>query len=155
MARPAKPIELQTRHNTKEEIDRRKKAQDRMKGKAVNVKPPYALSKGQKKIFGKIKGIYEKCDVLGELDSYILAETAVVIDRLQQIEQMINDAPELLKDKDLMSIRKGYTQDYYRACNELGLSPQSRAKLSGLSAAKDKEENDPILMLFKEEENEE
>ncbi|MBQ8135354.1 MAG: phage terminase small subunit P27 family [Clostridia bacterium] len=152
MARPAKPIELQTRHNTKEEIDRRKKAQDRMKGKAVNVKPPYVLSKEQKKIFNKIKGIYEKSDVLGELDAYILAEAAVVIDRLQQLEQMINDNPDLLTDKDLMSIRKGYTQDYYRACNELGLSPQSRAKLSGLTAAKDKEESDPLLMILKDDE---
>ena len=153
MARPAKPIELQSRHNTKADIEKRKKEQNKMKGNAVNVKPPYPLSKEQKKIFGKIKDIYQKTDILGELDCYILAEAAVVIDRLQQLEQMINNDVELLTDKDIMSIRKGYTQDYYRICNELGLSPQSRAKLGGLALARDKEETDPVLLLLKGEYN--
>lgn len=148
MARPAKPIELQSRHNTKAEISKRKKVQDQLKGSAVNVKPPYPLNKEQKKIFSRIKKAYEKSDILGELDCYIIAEAAVVIDRMQQLEQMINNDPGLLTDKDVMSIRKGYTQDYLRVCNELGLSPQSRAKLSGLTAAKEREENDPLLQLL-------
>ena len=33
MARPCKPIETQSRHNTKEEIEARKKQEERKKGK--------------------------------------------------------------------------------------------------------------------------
>ena len=77
-----------------------------------------------------------------------LAECAVVIDRLQQLEMLINNNPELLTDKDIMAIRKGYTQDYFRLCNELGLSPQSCAKLGSLSLQKDQQNNDVLLKIL-------
>ncbi len=99
-------------------------------------------------IFCKIRDVYQKVDLLGELDCYVLAECAVVIDRLQQLEMLINNNPELLTDKDIMAIRKGYTQDYFRLCNELGLSPQSRAKLGSLSLQKDQQNNDVLLKIL-------
>lgn len=148
MARPAKLVETQTRHNTKADIEKRKQTQDNLKGDVSNVKPPYSLSKEQKKIFNKIKNMFAKTELIGELDCYVLAEGAVVIDRLQQLEQMINSDPDLLIDKDVMSIRKGYTQDFFRICNELSLSPQARAKVGSIAATKDKEENDPLLRLL-------
>ena len=148
MARPAKLVETQTRHNTKADIEKRKRTQDNLKGDISNIKPPYPLSKEQKKIFNKIKNMFAKTELIGELDCYVLAEGAVVIDRLQQLEQMINGDPGLLIDKDVMSIRKGYTQDFFRICNELSLSPQARAKVGSIAATKDKEENDPLLKLL-------
>lgn len=63
-------------------------------------------------------------------------------------EMLINNNPELLTDKDIMAIRKGYTQDYFRLCNELGLSPQSRAKLGSLSLQKDQQNNDVLLKIL-------
>ncbi len=149
MARPAKPIELQTRHNTKADKNARQQVQDSLKGDVEYVAPPYPLTDSQLLIFCRIRDVYQNVDLLGELDCYVLAECAVVIDRLQQLEMMINDNPDLLTDKDIMSIRKGYTQDYYRLCNELGLSPQSRAKLGSLSLQKDKQNNDKLLTLLK------
>lgn len=149
MARPAKPIELQTAHNTKSDIKQRKMAQNAIKGDCSAIVPPYRLSDSQLNIFNRIRDVYQKADLLGELDIYTLAECAVVIDRLQQIETKINDNPDLLLDKDVMSVRKGYTQDYYRLCNELGLSPQSRAKLGSLSLQKDKQDNDVLLTILK------
>ena len=149
MPRPAKPIELQTCHNTKSDIQKRKFMQNSLKGDNACIVPPYRLSDSQLNIFNKIRDVYNKVDLIGELDIYTLAECAVVIDRLQVLEMMINDNPDLLTDKDIMSIRKGYTQDYYRLCNELGLSPQSRAKLGSLSLQKDKQNNDKLLTLLK------
>lgn len=149
MPRPAKPIELQSKHNTKADIQKRKSIQDSLKGDCSCIVPPYKLSDSQLNIFNKIREVYDNVSLIGELDIYTLAEGAVVIDRLQQLEMMINDNPELLTDKDIMSIRKGYTQDYYRLCNELGLSPQSRAKLGSLSLQKDKQNNDALLTLLK------
>ena len=63
--------------------------------------------------------------------------------------ESINANSSMLTDKDIMAIRKGYTQDYFRLCNELGLSPQSRAKLGSLSLQKDKQNNDKLLTLLK------
>ena len=149
MSRPAKPIELQTCHNTKSDIQKRKSVQNVLKGDNACIVPPYKLSDSQLNIFNKIRDVYDNVGLIGELDIYTLAECAVVIDRLQVLEMMINDNPDLLTDKDIMSIRKGYTQDYYRLCNELGLSPQSRAKLGSLSLQKDKQNNDKLLTLLK------
>lgn len=149
MPRPAKPVELQTCHNTKSDIQKRKSVQNSLKGENACIVPPYRLSDSQLNIFNKIRDVYDKVDLIGELDIYTLAECAVVIDRLQVLEMMINDNPDLLTDKDIMAIRKGYTQDYYRLCNELGLSPQSRAKLGSLSLQKDKQSKDKLLTLLK------
>ena len=149
MPRPAKPVELQTCHNTKSDIQKRKSIQNSLKGENACIVPPYKLSDSQLNIFNKIRDVYNKVDLIGELDIYTLAECAVVIDRLQVLEMMINDNPDLLTDKDIMAIRKGYTQDYYRLCNELGLSPQSRAKLGSLSLQKDKQSKDKLLTLLK------
>ena len=149
MPRPAKPVELQTCHNTKSDIQKRKSVQNSLKGENACIVPPYKLSDSQLNIFNKIRDVYDKVDLIGELDVYTLAECAVVIDRLQVLEMMINDNPDLLTDKDIMAIRKGYTQDYYRLCNELGLSPQSRAKLGSLSLQKDKQSKDKLLTLLK------
>jgi len=149
MPRPAKPIELQSKHNTKADIQQRKSVQNSLKGDNACIVPPYKLSDSQLNIFNKIRDVYDNVGLIGELDVYTLAECAVVIDRLQQLEMMINDNPDLLVNKDIMSIRKGYTQDYYRLCNELGLSPQSRAKLGSLSLQKDKQNNDILLNILK------
>ena len=135
--------------NTKSDIKKRKSVQNSLKGDNSCIVPPYKLSDNQLNIFNKIRDVYDNVGLIGELDIYTLAEGAVVIDRLQQLEMMINDNPELLTDKDIMAIRKGYTQDYYRLCNELGLSPQSRAKLGSLSLQKDKQNNDALLTLLK------
>lgn len=150
MARPAKSVELQSSHLTKQEITVRKNTENMLRGSTA-VRPPYHLTKAQKKIFRAILQAFLKADIAGELDAYILAEGAVVIDRLQQIEQKINDQPELLLDKDVMSIRKGYTQDFFRICNELSLSPQSRAKLGSIAAGKVRRNSDPLLRLLEGE----
>lgn len=149
MPRPAKPVELQSKHNTKSDIKKRQSVQNSLKGDSSCIVPPYKLSESQLNIFNKIRDVYNSVDLIGELDVYTLAEGAVVIDRLQQLEMMINNDPTLLTDKEIMMIRKGYTQDYYRLCNELGLSPQSRAKLGSLSLQKDKQNNDTLLQLLK------
>ena len=46
-------------------------------------------------------------------------------------------------NKDLMNSKKVYTGDFLRCCNELSLSPQSRAKLANLNlnAKQDKEDD--------------
>lgn len=152
MARPAKPIELQTRHNTKSDIARRQQAQDLLKGSTADLQPPFPLTETQQEVFDILVETYQKAGVLGELDGYIIAEGAVVIDRLREIEQRINNDPELMFQDSVRNTRKEYAANFFRICNELGLSPQSRAKLGSLAVKKDKADSDPILKIFGGEE---
>ena len=56
---------------------------------------------------------------------------------------MINNDTDLLSNNAFMSSKEKYTKDLYRCCNELSLSPQSRAKLANINTQQ-KEEN-PLL----------
>lgn len=154
MARPAKPIELQSRHNTKTEIEQRKKIQDILKGdtEESGILPPFELSEEQQEIFDLLINAYKKAEILGNLDGYIIAEGAVVIDRLREIERRINEDPGMMFLDNVRNTRKEYVQNFFRVCNELGLSPQSRAKLGSLIVQKDKTDSDPVMQILSGEE---
>ena len=87
-----------------------------------------------------------------EQSKYLADLGAVVIDRLREIEQRINNDPELMFLDNVRNTRKEYAANFFRICNELGLSPQSRAKLGSLAVKKDSQDSDPILRLFGGEE---
>lgn len=148
MGRPAKSIEVQTRHNTKAETQARRDTEKMLRGADNKLRPPKYLSGSQKKIFRGIVTELKESGVLGNLDVYILTQCAIAIDRLQMIETMINIAPERITDKDLLSAKDKYTKDLYRCCNELCLSPQARAKIGSINIGANKEKNDPLLQIL-------
>ncbi|WP_342986095.1 phage terminase small subunit P27 family [Clostridium saudiense] len=156
MARPCKSIEGQSRHNSKEEIEKRKEAENKLKGLADKIEfPPEYLSYDQKKIYKEIFEELKASQILSNLDVYILASCSIAIDRLQFIETIINKNPKAIMNKDLMSAKDKYNKDFYRCCNELSLSPQSRAKFGSLSLkAKDENEDAVIKALMDDEEDE-
>lgn len=150
MARPAKSIKTQSRHNTKAETKEREEAENRLKGNS-NIEIPAYLTENQKVIFEYIKSVLDSdgADILGQLDVYILSQTAITIDRLRTIDDQINSIPTLMTDKDIISARKAYTQEFFRCCNELSLSPQARAKIGSLNLSKKNEQTDPLLQILK------
>ena len=100
------------------------------------------MNKRQRAIFKDILNNLNK-DILSNLDTYLLNQTAITIERLESIEKAINDASKFtdengkIKDKldantiiKLKSARDMYSKDFFRCCNELSLSPQARAKIS-------------------------
>ena len=100
------------------------------------------MNKRQKAIFKDILKNLNK-DILSNLDTYLLNQTAITIERLESIEKEINNASKITdengktKDKldaktiiNLKSVRDMYSKDFFRCCNELSLSPQARAKIS-------------------------
>lgn len=129
MGRPAKAVSTLSRHITKEEKEVREEIETKLKGEANNIKPFRYLSKSQKKIFKFIVSNLNK-DILGNLDIYVLNQTAITIDRLQQIEQKLNVDIELVLNSNFKAMRDMYSKEFFRCCNELSLSPQARAKLS-------------------------
>lgn len=144
MGRPCKSAKVLTEcSQTKDEINERNENEEKLKGKADNISPTQDLNDNQLSIFNFIKNELEESKLLGNLDSFILTTCVIAIDRLQYIEEKINDKPNLIFNKDLMNSKKVYTADFLRCCNELSLSPQSRAKLANLNlnAKQDKEDD--------------
>lgn len=146
MARPCKSAKLLTEcSQTKDEIAAREKTESSLRGNAAAVRAPSYLTERQKKIFRKVKDLLSAAEVLGEGDEHIISRFAVAAERLEYIEDQINKNPNLLLEQKLMTAKGRYTQDFYRACNELSMSPQSRAKMGNLLLAKKSDEADPLL----------
>ena len=55
--------------------------------------------------------------------------------------------------QDAVLARSKYLSDFYRSCNELGLSPQARAKLGVLAASKKAEETDPLVKALSDDDD--
>ena len=148
MARPCKPASLLTEcSQTKAEIQSRIDNENKLKGDSQNIKPPSYLSKSQKKIFKDIVKKLDASQILSDKDVYLLAEFSISIDRLQEIERQINENPGELFNNAVMSSKDKYTKIFFRCCNELGSSPQSRAKIANINVQA-KEENPLIKALM-------
>ncbi|MCJ8173967.1 phage terminase small subunit P27 family [Clostridium botulinum] len=151
MARPCKNINLISKHLTKEEKEKRQESETQLKGRADNINPPEYLNKNQVNLFNYIKNELEESKLLSNLDIYILSSCVIAIDRLQFIESKINNNPGLIMQNQLMSAKDKYTKDFYRCCNELSLSPQSRAKLANINLQAQQEKEDPLLKVLRED----
>ncbi len=148
MARPSKSVKVMSKNLTKEERESRLKTEEKLKGGSDNISPPTYLNIRQKKIFNYIIEQLKESGILGNLDIYILSQASIAIDRLQQIEKIINKDMNKIYDKELMKAKAEYTKDFFRCCNELSLSPQSRAKLGNINLQAEKEKEDPLLQIL-------
>ncbi len=151
MGRPAKITQARSRHDTKADIDARRKAEQKL----ANPKPPRApkwLTPEQRKMFRDIYKKMGQAEILSVADEYILADAAVTFERLFAIEQEINEDPKLKYNSKVIACRNSYTKDFYRCCNELCLSPQARAKMSAAVANGAKEgKSNPLLDILLED----
>ena len=142
MARPAKAIDTNSMKMSKEERKEREENEKQLRGSNDNIKPFSYLNKRQRAIFKDILNNLNK-NILSNLDTYLLNQTAITIERLESLEKAINEASRITdengktKDKldvkliaSLKSVRDMYSKDFFRCCNELSLSPQARAKIS-------------------------
>lgn len=148
MGRPAKPVAATTGKSGKQTKSDRENAENSLKGNAKNVQPSYKLNTSQRKVFNAIRKVLQDAGVLGELDAYVLTATAVAFARVQEIDLIVNENEQLLFDKDRLSAREKYWSAFCRGCNELGLSPQARAKLGIVAAGNKAKENDPVAKLL-------
>lgn len=156
MARPCKAAGVLTDNSqTKAEIKGRIDQEEKLKGKSDKIRAPEQLTENQQKIFNFIVNELEESKLLGNLDIYILTNTSIAIDRILQIEYKINKNPSLMFRKEIISSKKSYSSDFFRGCNELSLSPQSRAKLANLNLQADKDKKNPLLAALEDDEDDE
>ncbi|MDE7436781.1 MAG: phage terminase small subunit P27 family [Lachnospiraceae bacterium] len=154
MARPAKAAALNSSKISKEDMEERKEREERVRGKADKLEPPEYLTKSQRKIFRYIVRNLEESQVLGNLDIYILSQAAISIDKLRQIDEYLNNSPGVTNMITAKSTREMYSKEFFRCCNELCLSPQSRAKLAIANVGDGKEKKKTIMDLLNEEDEE-
>lgn len=144
MPRPAKAVNTTSKHLTRDEIESRQEEENKLKGDAELLKPPEYLTERQIYYFWFIINQLKDADILGNLDVFILSHTAICIDRMATFEKKINENPNLLLNKAFMSSKDKYSKDFFKCCNELCLSPQSRAKISLLNS---EGQTDPLGFL--------
>lgn len=145
MARPAKATATKTGQITKAEKEGRKFIEEALRGTGGDIVAPDHLTADQKGIFDYILEQLEESKLLGQLDTFILAKAAVTIDRLQKMDDMANKDMDLLFSNGFRLAQSQATQEFFRCCNELCLSPQARAKLS-ISAVKAQDTKKQTLM---------
>lgn len=141
MSRPAKPIDLAYGARTNEEKKKRAKAEAALKGKRP-VKIPDGLSRQQRAIAKDIIESLDQSELLCGMDETIIALAAYSIDGIRACITEQNKAAKAIADGDMeaelecmndpnfRAKLKKYEETFDRACKELGLSPQSRAKLA-------------------------
>lgn len=149
MARPALSAKVTAKHLTNDEKNTKIKTENRLKGSSDKLRPPPHFTAPQKKIFKFIVKNLESSGILGNLDIYVLTECSICIDRMQTIEKQINENPELLSDSSLIATKDRYAKNFQRYCNELCLSPQSRAKIANLNLQA--EDKNPLMELLNDE----
>lgn len=150
MARPAKAAATRTGNMTKNEKNERIEQESRIRGEDNALAPPDYLTNKQKDLFNYIVEQLKASEILGNLDAFILAQAAISIDRLRYIEDSINKDAALLFDSKFMASKDKYTKDFFRCCNELSLSPQSRAKLANQFVQSKK---DPLLEALSDDDD--
>lgn len=146
MARPCKSVELMSHHFTKEELEVRKQEEEKLRGNNDSIKPPSYLNSNAKKIFKYIVAELDSSGILTNLDNYILANTSIAIDRIQEAEKLLNTD---ILNKDALRVKENYMKDFFRCCNELSLSPASRAKLANININTKTDKEDPLLKALR------
>lgn len=134
----------------KDVLESRQNNEELLKGNAAQIEPPEYLTDSQRKIFMYIVTNLEASGILGSLDVYVLAECSICIDRMQEIERTINEAGSIIPS--LVRLKETYTKAFFRYCNELSLSPQSRAKLANINAQTAAADENPLLKILSDDE---
>lgn len=148
MARPCKSTKaLSDYSQTKGEIAERQKLEQALSKKGIPTAPEW-LTEKQAEIYNNIVECLKDSEMLALNDVWILAQGAITIDRLQKIEKDANTDDELIYTKSFIMAKNSYVQAFFRFCNEMCLSPQSRAKLANVATTK--ESKKPLENLISE-----
>ncbi|AGY77978.1 phage terminase small subunit P27 family [Clostridium autoethanogenum] len=159
MALSAKPVDLQRSHLTKQEITERKEEEQKLKGNNNKVyKAPSYLSKEEKKLYKFIVKELEASNILNNLDITILETTVDAIVKMKECKKILDEHGLVTPKEDgtlsrnpASLIYKDYVNIFNKCCNELGLSPSSRAKLSVINVNAKSTKEDPVLQALRDD----
>ena len=163
MARQRKPASLkQGNSENKEELKRREELEKQLMGNDDNVRNiPEHLTEEEKIYYRWLVNEIEIAGVICNLDIPLLEQTANCLHIMRLCDDNIRKNGILVqridrfgniedKENPAIKVKLNYQTKYATLCNQLGLSPASRANLAGLQAKVSEEEKDPLLQILKE-----
>ena len=163
MSRARKPSSLKKGNSeSKEQLKIREELEKQLMGNSDNIhNTPEHLGKEEKIYYGWLVKELEVSGVVTNLDIPLLEQTAtclwmmrVATDRVRLDGQLVEKYDRVgnleLKEHPSIKILQNCQTKYATFCNQLGLSPASRASLAGMQAVAKEEEVDPLLSAMRE-----
>ena len=135
------------KHLTKAEKEKRIAVENAFIDDA-EIEPPSYLTKTQLEAFHFIVDALRQAKVLSRLDTQTIIQASVAIDMLHTANKRVAKRPTLAIDREFVATQEKLVRTYLKLCDELCLSPQSRAKLGVLVANQKEEEQDPLLNVL-------
>lgn len=156
-----KPINLTTGHRTKEEIQQRQEAEERLKGNSnkIHIVPKW-LCKDGKKEYKRLVAELENTNILTNVDIGVVAICADAYVKMNQANEIIKKEGMLIEYTNkagatniskhpALEVYAKYNDIYKKYLVEIGLSPSSRAKLSLINIENNNEKEDPLLKILR------
>lgn len=148
MAKASIPVELQRKHLTKEEKEKRLEVENKLKGNSDKLKPPTYMNKEAKKVFKWLVKETMEANTFGNVDRFILEQFSNTYTNYKEMEILFNKENDFEKRIKVGRMMKQFSDQLPRLYNELGLTPSTRAKLGSLNLKKEEDEKDPVLQLL-------
>lgn len=167
MGRPPKPIDATAGEYTKKVKQERQEAEKEIIGNVDNDKlktAPNSLTRKGKAIYRALIDELDKSGInITNLDIYLLEVLANAIDMMRTAQEKINKEGHTIEYTNKggntnitqhpeIGVYTKYYKIFKDACNDLGLSPSARAKLSLLKINADAEKEDPLLKILSDDE---
>lgn len=119
MARPAKSVKVKSRASAGDDAPIRQTVENKLRGENTTPDPPPGLTDQQREIFGFIVDGLVESEILGKMDVFVLESTAIAVDRLRSINNMIDTNPQLIINTALQNSRAKYQSDLWWGCHVL------------------------------------
>ena len=147
MARPTTSAKLIKGAMTKNNKAIRLAVENRFRGDRYDETVPEEFDDEETRAYLWLCEVLRPADVLGEPDRHTMKLAAITIARLERLDQMAREDPDLLLDKYYNGARNGYISQYLKFCQQLCLSPGARAKVGSL-VKNQKAAEDPLIKVL-------
>ena len=147
MPRDAKPINLtNARYSNKHKIIRTEIENRLASGGTFIEHAPLEWSDQRKAIYDRICSILRSSGNLAGLDKFTIMQASIIIDRVRQIDELIDK--QGVADKELRLCRSDYFKQYMAIASILCLTSSARLKVNSLIADNQKQEQDSLIQAL-------
>ena len=148
MPRDAKPINLtNARYSNKHKTIRTEIENRLASGGTLIEAAPLEWSDQRKAIYDQLCSILRASGNLAGLDKFTIMQACIIIDRIRQIDELIDKQD--VTDKELRLCRSNYFKQYMAITSILCLTPSSRLKVNSIIADNQKQKQDPLLSALR------
>ena len=147
MARPTTSAKLIKGAMTKNNKAIRLAVENRFRGDRYDETVPEEFDDEETRAYLWLCEVLRPADVLGEPDRHTVKLAAITIARLERLDQMAREDPDVLLNKFYNGARNSYIAQYLKFCQQLCLSPGARAKVGSL-VKNQKAADDPLIKVL-------